>query len=149
MIVCDNRRFCEVMSATAVSGPESSISQGSPAPSSTSSVSPFPLLRFSLSLAEVDANLPCGAEHSAISCSQLFGQLCGSALTVAHCEKKLLWPRLREALMYGYKHKYVKGRLGTSPFSKAAVVGYTLEPMTSPAMDFGSSLWLPNLHFLL
>lgn len=49
--------------------------------------------------------------------------------------KKLLWPRLRVAQMYGYKQKYIKGSLITWPHFKAAVDSL-LWPFTSLTLRF-------------
>ena len=48
------------------------------------------------------------AERSTIMHSQHFLQLRVSALTAAHRNKKLLWRRVRLALIYGYKHVCIK-----------------------------------------
>lgn len=49
--------------------------------------------------------------------------------------KKLLWPRLRVAQMYGYKQKYIKGGLITWPHFKAAIDSL-LWPFTSLTLRF-------------
>lgn len=41
----------------------------------------------------------------------------------AVCKKKLLWLRLRTALIYGYKQKYLEGSLITWPLWKSSSIG--------------------------
>lgn len=51
------------------------------------------------------------------------GTVSESALTAIHCDKKLLSPRLREAQIYGYKHKFLEGNLTAWSFSKTISTG--------------------------
>lgn len=46
------------------------------------------------------------SEHPTVTSSQHFDQLGISTSTAAHWRKKLLWPRLRAALIYGYEDQY-------------------------------------------
>lgn len=60
-------------------------------------------------------------------------QVMSLCINTAHCNKKLLWWRLRAALIYGYNHDYLEGSLATCPFIKTIAAGSPVGPMTSPA----------------
>lgn len=65
----------------------------------------LPLLeQHSLPRGGSDTAVPFRAERSTITDSQHFFQLWVSALTAAHRNKKLLWRKVRLALICGYKH---------------------------------------------
>lgn len=48
------------------------------------------------------------------------------AVTGACCREKVLWSRLKEALINVCKHKYLEGNLTTCPFTKTIVIGCSL-----------------------
>lgn len=117
LILFRNHSLCESMSRVQPCHAQKTASHSAHWPhSSALMVIPFPLQRCSLSLGEVDTSVPFPANHSTITYSQLSDQLWGSTWTAAHCAKNLLWPRLRTALIYGYKHKYLKGSLAIRLF---------------------------------
>jgi hypothetical protein len=47
-------------------------------------------------------------------------------VTGACCREKVLWSRLKEALINVCKHKYLEGNLTTCPFTKTIVIGCSL-----------------------
>lgn len=59
------------------------------------------------------------AEHPTVTFSQHMSQLWLSALTAARGRRKLLWPRLTAAPLYGYKSKCIEGYLTMCLFSKS------------------------------
>lgn len=72
------------------------------------------LLFLSCSLVGSDTVVPFEAEHST--------NIWVSALTTAHCHKKILWWRLGATLIYGYKHKDLEDSLTMRPCSKTIVL---------------------------
>jgi len=55
-----------------------------------------------------------------VTCSWDFEQLRVSAMTAAHCRKKLLTSRLRATMINGQKYKYLEGSLIIFPLCKTA-----------------------------
>lgn len=68
-----------------------------------------------------------------------------SALTTAFCKTNLLWPRLRAALIHGYKHNYLEDGLTTCSFSKTIV--WIPTPMAYVLQRHG--LWSGTCHEFL
>lgn len=73
-------------------------------------------------------------EHSVVTCSQHIVHLWVSALSIIHCDRKLLWSRPRAALMYGHRHEYSGGSLKPCPFRKTIVVSSAQGSMTCPVL---------------
>lgn len=73
-----------------------------------------------------------------------------SPLIATHCGKKtLLWPKLKVAQVYGYKHRYLEGTLTAWSFGKITIARSTLGSLASPAMDFWIRLQFRAWHSLL
>lgn len=82
------------------------------------------------SLGGGDIDVSCMAGHPIVIYSQYFDHLGVSTVTTDYHQNKLLWPKLKAALFYGYKH--LKGKLtDTYPFSKIALVVFLLKTLTS------------------
>lgn len=91
-----------------------------------------PLFHVSLSISGMGVD----TEVLLIMNSQYSNQLWTSALTTAHYKIKLLVPRQKEALVYGYDHKYLKDSSTTWLFSKTIVGSYQgLWPLQPWASD--------------
>lgn len=99
---CARCSWSELTSTLSVSCPEDSISRLSSSPCLLSAS----LLRCFLSLELVSTGVLFRAEHSIVTRSWYWNQFGVSALTAAHCRRKLLWPRLRAALIYRHNHRH-------------------------------------------
>lgn len=74
-----------------------------------------------LSLVGIDTNVSLKGEHSAVTYvtyHQNFAPLWVSALTAAHWSKRLLWPVLRAARVYGFKYIFLEVSLITYSFRR-------------------------------
>lgn len=56
-------------------------------------------------------------------------------LCINHCQKKLLWPRLKAALTHEYKNKYLEDSLTMRTFSKTTIISSLLGLMPFPVMS--------------
>lgn len=77
-----------------------------------------------------DIGVPFRDKLSVVTSSQHIDQIWIFTLTFTHFTQKILWPRLRVALIYRYKHKYLKDNLTQYTFNKMIVVGSSSGPMT-------------------
>lgn len=65
-------------------------------------------------------------EYSLVFYSMCISHLGVSALIVAYCKKEILWWGLRDAQIYGQKHKNLGGSLVLHPFSRVRLLGSPL-----------------------
>lgn len=140
-----NYSSCELLSAIAVSCPEDSISQHlSPASSSDIPAVITAVMSLEPCMAEVYTDEPSTAEHSQL----LIIDPCTRYESLNYyrpLQKKLLWPRVRTALICGYKQKCFKSSLTAFSMTKTdAPPG----PVTSPVMGL-TMFTVPDVNFLL
>lgn len=87
------------------------------------SILPPSVLQHSLSLRLGNSNVQ-RPELTIVTDSQDIPYLEVPAMSIFHCEWKLLWARLSTALIYGYTQKYLEESLIPCPLTKTAIVGF-------------------------
>lgn len=114
--LCSWYHVCEFMNPVVMPCPEDVFHHPFPISSSCFDMPSFSSSFLFPELGKSDVGVPLKAEHSVFSYSQYFNWL---SLCI-NWQQKLFWPRLRVALIYGHKHKYLKGSL--KPFKLVIII---------------------------